>query len=65
MRSYNQDNVYAARVLALAKRLELADKGKVAADRHLLAFSATRTPGRGIRLPAGLQPLGSYLDALR
>jgi membrane-bound lytic murein transglycosylase B len=67
LRSYNQDNVYAAKVLALARQLELAYKGKVAAGRRLTAFSGTRPPRRGIRLLAAmrLQPLGSYLEALR
>jgi membrane-bound lytic murein transglycosylase B len=71
LRSYNQDNVYAAKVLALSRQLALADTGKVASGRNLLAslpgkdlsFSAHR----GIRLfaAARLQPLGSYLEALR
>jgi membrane-bound lytic murein transglycosylase B len=70
LHAYNQDNVYAARVLALSRQLALADKGKVAAGRDLLAFpgpSALSGPRRGGRLFAfaRVQPLGSYLETLR
>jgi membrane-bound lytic murein transglycosylase B len=74
LRSYNQDNVYAARVLALSRQLALADKGKGTAGRDLLSSlepfpkkTALSGPRRGVRLfaSARVQSLGSYLEALR
>ena len=74
LRSYNHDNIYAAKVLALSRQLALADEGKVTAGRNLLASLGSfhgKSPLPGPRLgsrffaSARLQPLGSYLDALR
>jgi membrane-bound lytic murein transglycosylase B len=72
LRTYNQDNIYAARVLGVARQLELADRGKIPARRNpLSAGSASASPDPGLsragRVPAyaRLRSLGSYLEVLQ
>ena len=75
LRAYNQDYVYAAKVLGTSNQLALADKGKIAAGRNPVVHipgggQGYRDPslrGRRIYVPpsARIKSLGSYGDLLR
>lgn len=74
LRAYNQDNIYATRVLSISKQLALADQGKLADHRNPMYGPGTM-PVRSLdpslrrlrRPPAStrVQSLGSYEDLVR
>ena len=74
LRSYNQDNIYATRVLSISKQLALADQGKLADNRNPMYGPGTMPvrsldPSlRRLRRPpasARVHSLGSYEDLLK
>lgn len=71
LRTYNQDTIYATRVLSISKQLALADQGKLADNRNPMYGPGTMPvrsldPSlRRLRRPpasARVRPLGSYED---
>ena len=72
--AYNQDSIYAGRVLAIARQLALADKGKLADNRNPMYGPGTMTPRsldpslrrlRPVPASARVKSLGSYEDLLK
>ena len=69
LRAYNQDSIYATRVLAISRQLDLADKGKLADSRNPMYGPGTMPPRaldpslrrlRPVPASARVKSLGSY-----